>query len=139
MTRHDLSRFWYPPITSISSTVGNFFFAGSAVEAVDPAAAAVAVVLVLVAAVDPAAVAGFLGDIVMVAPLFTWPPEALLMEKSVGGGVGETPGDCVDGEEVGVQFGGLRVLSGDWLLVSDELTVMVWLDGLSRDVGEQAR
>lgn len=106
------------------------------------------VVVVVGPAVDAVPVVGFLGDIVMVAPLFTWPPEALLMEKSVGDGVatGETPGDrAEDGEledeeaRVGVQLEGLRVLSGDWLLGSDELMVMVWLGGLSRDVGEQAR
>lgn len=136
MTRQDFSRFWYPPITTISSTVGNFFFTGSVT-------AEVAWVCCdkVFAGVDPAAAdpvtppAVFLGEIVMVAPLFTWPPEALLMENSVGDGVGDGEilgdgaGDGELGEEAGVgaQSEGFRVLSGDWLLRCKEVAVIVCL------------
>ncbi|TNN61849.1 hypothetical protein EYF80_027966 [Liparis tanakae] len=61
-------------------------------------------------AVAPAAPlpASFLGAMVMVTPLFTWPPEALLTENSVGDGVGDGEtlgdweGDGEHGEEAGV-------------------------------------
>ena len=75
----------------------------------------------------------------MVAPLFTCPPEALLMEKSVGDGVGDGEmlgdwaGDGEQGEEAGVgaPSEGFRKLSGDWLLRVEELMVIVWFDCLS--------
>lgn len=131
LTRQDFSRFWYPPITSISSTVGYFFFAGSAAvgvawvgcngvfPGVDPAAVDLAEDPV--AAAPPSPPAGFLGVIVMVAPLFTLPPEALLMEKSGGDGDGDGEmlgdwagdGELGEGAGVGVQSEGFRVLSGD--------------------------
>lgn len=81
----------------------------------------------------------------MVAPLFTWPPEALLIKKRTGDGVGdgetlgEWAGDGEHGEEAGVgaQSEGFRVFSGDWLLRSEGVMVIVWLVCLSTDVGEQ--
>lgn len=103
-TKHDRSRFWYPPITSISSAVGYLFFpvplvlvlgAGVGILACGAAlgVAGVPVGMLLV----EAAPAGLLGVIVIVVPLFPGPPEALLMEKRGGDGVEE--GDAVQGED----------------------------------------
>lgn len=133
--------------------MGYFFFVGSATAAVVWACCDGVFAGDDPADVDPAEdpvvpppppATGLFGVIVMVAPLFTWPPEALLMENSVGDGVGdgETLGDWAGdgelGEEAGVgaQSVGFRESSGDWFLRNEGLTVIVCLPW---DVGEQTR
>lgn len=82
-----------------------------------------------------AAPVALFGVIEMVAPRFTWPPEALLIEKSTGVwvGDGDTLGDWAGdgelGEEAGVgaQSVAFRELSGDWVLRYEGVTVIVCL------------
>ena len=82
-TMHEFSRFWYPPITSISSAVGYLFLRTSTVSGLEAAVWGADGLPGEVGEAEAPA-AGLLGVMVMVVPLFPGPPEALRMEKRGG-------------------------------------------------------